>query len=104
MSGEMLAPAASLALVLAMLGALLWWVRRVARPASGGGKRLQVVETVALGRDQFLHLVRVNDRGLVIASTSRRCELLCELDTPPAEEAAPAVSWVDLLRARLKGT
>jgi len=88
---------ASLALVVAMLAGVLWWLRRLA-PRAGAGKHIRVVESVPLGPGQTLHLVRLADRGLVVAATRDRCELLCELDAAPAEEAVE-MSWREALRA-----
>jgi flagellar protein FliO/FliZ len=98
----MLASAASLALVLALLGGLLWWVRRTRPKGASGGRQMQVVESVALGREQFLHLVRVGERALVVGSTARRCDLICELEALPAEEPAGVPSWAEVFRARLR--
>ena len=97
----MLLSLAALALVLGMLGGLLWWVRRLSGANQGAGRYIRVVETVALGPGKCLHLVRVGDRGLLVSSTAQRCELLCELETPAAESTAAAPSWVELFRARL---
>ena len=104
MDGEMLASVVSLALVLGMLAALLWWLRRVSQRGAGPGRHIRVIETVAVGRDQYLHLVRLADRGLLIASGPRGAELICELETLPAQEAAPPESsWLELFRTRLRG-
>lgn len=79
--------------VLALLGAALWWLRRrgYAVPAAGrrsGSRRLDCVERVMLGPQQALHLVRLGDRGLVVASSPAGCTLLQSV--PWKEIAAPA--------------
>ncbi len=58
-----------------------------------------MIESVALGPGQALHLVRLAGRGLLVAATRERCELLCELEAPPPELPAPG-SWRELLAAR----
>ncbi len=72
----------SLALVLGMLAGLLWWLRRMAARSSSG-RYVQVIETVALGPHQSLHLVRLGNRTLLLASTPQRCELLSEMEGEP---------------------
>jgi flagellar biosynthetic protein FliO len=84
-----LTSALSLALVLAILAGLLWWVRRSNPLAPGLARRLQIVETVALGPAHRLHLVRLAGRALLVAASRDRCELLCELEElPPAPETS----------------
>lgn len=95
----MLASIASLVLVIGMLAGVLWWLRRLA-PRAGAGKHIRVVESVPLGPGQSLHLVRLADRGLLLAASRDRCELLCELDSLPVEEGVVEPSWRQVLRAR----
>jgi flagellar biosynthetic protein FliO len=75
---------ASLVLVIGLLGGVLWWLRRLA-PRAGAGRYIRVVESVPLGQAQSLHLVRVADRGLLVASSRDRCELVCELESIPSD-------------------
>ena len=95
----MLASIASLVLVIGMLAGVLWWLRRLA-PRVGGGKHIRVIESVPLGPGQSLYLVRLADRGLLVAASRDRCELLCELDSLPVEEGVVAPSWRQALGAR----
>lgn len=95
----MLASIASLGLVIGMLAGVLWWLRRLA-PRAGGGRHIRVIESVALGPGQSLYLVRLADRGLLVAASRDRCELLCELDSLPVEEGVVEPSWRQVLRAR----
>ena len=67
--------------VLALLLGAVWWLRRrgLATPAFPGrriARRLQTLERVALGPQQFLHLVRVEDRILLLASSPVGCVLI----------------------------
>lgn len=81
----MLTSIASLALVIGILLAVLWWLRRLA-PRAGAGRHIQVIESVALGPGQSLHLVKLAGRGLLVAANRDRCDLICELDELPPEE------------------
>lgn len=95
----MLTSIASLALVLVTLAGVLWWVRRLA-PRAGVGRYIRVVESVTLGPGQTLHLVRVANRSLVVASSRERCDLVCEMEALPDVEPATRESWREMLGAR----
>ena len=89
-----------LVVVLGMLAGLLWWARRLAGRAPGGGRHIQVIETVALGPGRSLHLVRLADRALLLACSAKGCELICELEQLPGEPPAAGNRWSEMLRAR----
>ena len=67
--------------VLALLAAGLWWLRRkgfagmlpARHPA---GRRLECLERLALGPQHTLHLVRLGDMALLLASTPAGCTLV----------------------------
>ena len=64
----------SLLLVAGMAYAGIWgykqvWLRKQGLPAALGGKRLSVQETLALGPNQRLHLVRLGDEVLLLGAT-----------------------------------
>ena len=89
---ESIQQALSVVLVLGLLGAVLWWLRRrgmaqFAFRAPGAGKRrsIQVVERMALTPQHSLHLVRVADRTMLIAASPAGCSIL-EGFTEPARE------------------
>jgi flagellar biogenesis protein FliO len=91
---EVMAQAAAACAVLALLGGALWWLRArgYAIPASSrrGGRRLESVERVSLGPQQMLHLVKLGDRALLVATSAAGCRLLKTCDwreTSPPEEA-----------------
>jgi flagellar biosynthetic protein FliO len=70
---------AAVALVLAVLGACLWWLRRrglagIALPRSA--RRLESLERLPLGPNQTLHLIRLGDRTLLISASPAGCSLL----------------------------
>jgi flagellar biosynthetic protein FliO len=73
--------AATVAAVLALLGATLWWLRRrgfatLAMGRKPGGRRLECLERLNLGPQQTLHLVRVGQTALLLASSPTGCALV----------------------------
>jgi flagellar biogenesis protein FliO len=61
------------------LAALLWWLQRrgMARFASPGTpRRMQVVERLPLSAQHALHLVRIEDKLLIVASAPGGCTVL----------------------------
>lgn len=99
---SLLAAVAPLAIVFGGLGALVWWLRRAAGRNGASGRYIQLVETVELAPGRSLHLVALGGRGLVVASTAQRCELVCELDTLPEERRAEESSWAEAWLGRLR--
>lgn len=92
---EALQQIAAILAVLALLAGTLWWLKRrgPAIAAPGGRNRarqLECVERVPLGPQQTLHLVRLADRLLLVASTPAGCSLLGELSRPDAARKEPA--------------
>jgi flagellar biogenesis protein FliO len=84
-------------LVFALLGGLLWFAKRrglAALPMAsfpkkfgrgGNARRLEVLERVPLTPQHALHLVRVSDRTVLIATAPSACILLdspVSLDSP----------------------
>ena len=83
-------PIAAVALVLTLLGGALFFLKKRGAasfhlPGSGsrraGPRRMEVIERVALGPQHALHMVRVGDRTVVVATAPSSCQLLCETDT-----------------------
>jgi len=67
--------------VLALLAATLWWVRKrgLASVVFGGSRarrRLESLERLPLGPQHVLHLVRFEDRALLLAASPGGCVLL----------------------------
>jgi flagellar biogenesis protein FliO len=69
--------------VFGLLGALLWFSKRrgwaafsIGQRRSGNGRRLEVLERVPLTAQHALHLVRVSDRTVLIATAPSSCTLL----------------------------
>jgi flagellar biosynthetic protein FliO len=70
-------------LVLALLGGSLWWLRRrglagLALPRRAAGRRMELIERLPLGPNHALHLVRVADRELLVASSPSGCSVIEE--------------------------
>jgi flagellar biogenesis protein FliO len=70
--------------VLALLTATLWWMRRrgfaaVLPMKKSAGRRLQCLERLSLGPQHTLHLVRLGDTALLLASTPAGCALVQSL-------------------------
>ena len=78
---EVMREIAALAVVLGLLAATLWRLRRrglagmLALPRSAG-RRLQGVERLGLGAQHSLHLVRLGNRALLVASYPSGCALI----------------------------
>jgi flagellar biogenesis protein FliO len=67
--------------VLGLLGAALWWLRRrglavVAPVGRRGARRMECLERMALGPQHTLHLVRLGETALLVASSPGGCSLV----------------------------
>src|ERR1700744_6251924 len=83
-------------LVFALLGGLLWFSKRrglasfgVSMRRGGSGRRLEVLERVPLTPQHALHLVRVANRTVLIATAPSSCTLL---DAPVVLEPSSSES------------
>ncbi len=85
---------AAIALVLGLLAALLWRMRRGGLASltsvKSGDRRMQPVERLALGPNQALHLIRVGDTGLLVASSPSGCALIQSAPWRECERAGEA--------------
>jgi len=68
---------AGLAAVLALLGAA-WWLlhRRGGTALAAGGRRLERLERLPLSPQHTLHLIRLGERILLVASSPGGCAVL----------------------------
>ncbi len=80
--------------VFALLGALLWFLKRrglaslnISPRRGGNGRRVEVLERVPLTPQHALHLVRVSDKVLLIGTAPSGCTLLHE---PALKDQAPS--------------
>ncbi len=78
---DVIQQAAAVAAVLGLLGFTLWWLRRrgfagtlPARRANA--KLLECADRMHLGPQHALHLIRLGDRGLLLASFPSGCSLV----------------------------
>jgi flagellar biogenesis protein FliO len=82
-------------LVFVLLGGMLWFAKRRGLASfplgarRGGGRRLEVLERVPLTPQHALHLVRIADRTVLIATAPSSCTLL---DAPVALEPSSTSS------------
>lgn len=70
---------AGIALTLALLASLLWWLRRKGVAQWGRTERarmLEVIESRTICPGHTLHLVRVGDRMMALATHSGGCTLI----------------------------
>ena len=89
---QQLAAAGTVVLLLAIV---LWWLRRSGLAALPLGRtrtrRLECLEKLALGPQHTLHLVRLGERELLLASTPAGCTVvhsLAAVDRSQAENRA----------------
>ncbi len=75
----MTAQLVALGVVFGLLGAVALWARRRAAPA----RRLDVVETTALGQGRSVAVVRAGSKRLLVGVTGASITALAQLD--PAE-------------------
>lgn len=74
--------------VFALLGGMLWFLRRRGLASfpgrrGGAGRRLEVLERVSLTPQHAVHLVRVAGKVLLIGTAPSSCSLL---DAPPSKD------------------
>jgi flagellar biosynthetic protein FliO len=87
---EVIQQMAAVAVVLLLLGATLWVLRRrgfagmalVRKPA---GRRMECLERLPLGPQHTLHLVRVGETELLLALSPSGCALVESFARPTAE-------------------
>jgi len=84
---EVIQQMAAVGLVLLLLGASLWVLRRrgiagISLAGRSAKRRLECLERMPLGPQHTLHLVRVDGRELLVAASPSGCTLL---ERPAAE-------------------
>jgi flagellar biosynthetic protein FliO len=77
---DLIQPFAGILLVMALLGGALLLLKRrglaMPRLQSQGARKLEVIERVSLGPHHALHLVRMGERCVLIATAPSSCQLL----------------------------
>jgi flagellar biosynthetic protein FliO len=81
---------ATVALVLALLGATLWALRKrgfagVALARKVSTRRMECLERLSLGPHQVLHLVRLGEREFLVATSPGGCTLIKSFDDRGSE-------------------
>jgi flagellar biogenesis protein FliO len=80
---------AGVALVLCLLGAALWWLRRRGYAAPSAtrrtSRRLEALERLPLGPQHALHLVRIGRTLAVVSSSPSGCALVDKLPDSAGE-------------------
>jgi flagellar biogenesis protein FliO len=74
----------AVAVVLMLLGGTLWWLRRrgiavLAPLRNTEGRRMQCLERLSLGPQHTLHLIRLGQNELLVASSPAGCALVKDL-------------------------
>ncbi len=88
---EAMREALAAGVVLLLLAGCIWWLRRsgLARFAGGRGpaRLLRVIERAALSPQSSVHLVRLSERGFLIAVSPAGCTVLESFDWECLEQA-----------------
>lgn len=93
-SGQILSMVASFALVIILLVATLWVLRRIGISGmrSQAGRRLAIVDSLWLGNRQRIALVRIDGRELVVGISGQSITLITELSQTGASSTDEAVA------------
>lgn len=88
---EVMEQMTAVAVVLLLLGATLWVLRRrgfagVALARKSSGRRMECLEKLSLGPQQVLHLVRLGQTELLLASSASGCTLIKVLGHSAGED------------------
>jgi flagellar protein FliO/FliZ len=98
--GDWLQFVASFALVLGLLGLVLWGLRRMQHSKAFGRKdaQLQVIDSVSIGARQKILLVRVRDQEIVVGVSPQGMTALSHVQHPAANagQAGFAQTLADL--------
>jgi flagellar protein FliO/FliZ len=91
-----------LALVVALIYAVMWLLRR-AQPGGRQGSLLKVVSSVSVGQRERIVVVECADQWLVVGVASGGLATLHRMDKGELPKAAPAPSFARLLDAARGG-
>lgn len=73
---DLIQPLAGIVFVGALLGGALLVLKKRGAVGRPGARRLEVIERVPLGPQHALHLVRLGDRILLVATAPSSCQIL----------------------------
>jgi flagellar biosynthetic protein FliO len=88
-TGSLLQTLLALIVVLGVLGALAWFLKRYGPKAGGGGANLRVVGSLNLGGRERLLVVEVGSQWIVVGASPGRVNALA---TMPKQEGADAMN------------
>jgi flagellar protein FliO/FliZ len=86
-AGNLLQTILALCFVLALLGALAWFLKRYGPRQAGGSAQLRLVGALSLGGRERIIVVEVGDQWIVVGASPGRVNALATL---PRQESAPA--------------
>lgn len=91
--------------VFLLLGAALWTLRqRGGIVRAGGSKSLRAIERIVLTPHHSVHLIRVRDRELLLATHPQGCSLLFEQTCEPGAESVRVGMPVQSAAQRISDT
>ncbi|MFZ9122186.1 MAG: flagellar biosynthetic protein FliO [Burkholderiaceae bacterium] len=85
-SMDWLSMASSFLLVIGLLAVVLYLLRRFQPGALGGGRQIQLIESLATGSRQRVVLVRVRDKDLLLGVSMQQINTLAEWPAPIDEQ------------------
>jgi flagellar protein FliO/FliZ len=90
-SGQVFSLIASFVLVIALLAATLWVLKRIGLSGlrAQSGKRIVIVDSVWLGNRQRVALIRVDEREILVGSSAQAITLLADLGSPEPKLGKP---------------
>lgn len=85
-AGNLLQTIFALTLVLALLGAMVWFMKRFGPQAAAGAAQMRTVGALSLGGRERVIVIEVGDQWIVVGASPGRINALA---TMPKQETAP---------------
>ena len=89
-AGSLIQTNFALCLVLALLAALAWFMKRFGPKAQAGAARVKLVGALNLGGRERIMVVEVGDQWIVVGASPGRVNALATMARQPANEAEAA--------------
>lgn len=95
LSSSLLKTSLTLVLIIGVILALAWLLRKSQAISLTRGRNIQLIETLPLGRNERLCLVKSGDKHLLLGVTAQGISRLDELpeDACTSEDDSPAWNW-----------